>query len=85
MFYECENLKTINLFSFKTKKVINMEYMFYDCKSLINLDLSSLDVKNVNNMSFMFYECVNLKNINFFYLIRKILIIKNICFIIVNQ
>ena len=64
MFYNCENLKNLVLFSFSNKNIINMEYMFYNCKSLNNLDLSFLNFKNVNNINYMLYNCNNYKNLD---------------------
>ena len=43
MFYFCENLNSIDLSSFDTKKVTNMSDMFRNCENLQNLDLSSFD------------------------------------------
>ena len=47
MFYDCNNLKKINLSNFDTKNAVDMECMFSDCYNLTNIDLSNFDTKNV--------------------------------------
>ena len=54
MFLDCLSLKSIDLFSFNTTKVENINSMFMHCSSLISLDLSSFNKFKVNNMSQMF-------------------------------
>ncbi|UKI58313.1 MAG: DUF285 domain-containing protein [Clostridium sp.] len=50
----------LDLSSFNTSKVTNMESMFYSLlyrnDSSIALDLSNFDTSNVTNMSGMFYQ-----------------------------
>ena len=53
----------INLSSFNTSKVINMNGLFALCENLKYIDLSSFDNKNLMNMSFMFSECYNLEKL----------------------
>ena len=64
MFYECENLLSLNLSSFKNKKTIDISYMFYCCKNLSTLDLSNFDIKSTYNYNGIFYNCNKLKDIN---------------------
>ena len=59
MFSDCQNLKTVQLFS--TKRATTMENMFYFCKSLTTVPL--FDTNNVNNMNHMFSDCRNLKTV----------------------
>ena len=47
MFIRCYNLISLNLSSFNTSEVMNMDSMFNDCRSLISLDLSSFDTSRV--------------------------------------
>ena len=61
MFFGCENLLYIDLSSFDTKNVTNMNSMFYGCENLENINLSSFVTKNVTNMNNLFYGCKNLK------------------------
>ena len=64
MFYNCKNIKKIDLSKFKTKNVINMNNMFYNCTNLIDINISKLDTENVISMKNMFYNCMNLTNID---------------------
>ncbi len=57
MFYNCQQLTTIDLSHFNTSKVTDMHSMFYDCCALTSLDLSGFDVSHVVDMSQMFYYC----------------------------
>lgn len=57
MFYNCNNLITLNLSSFDTSNVTNMSKMWYNCKSLTTLDLSSFNTAKVTNMDCTFYAC----------------------------
>jgi surface protein len=66
MFACCRELKTINISSFNTSKVINMSYLFgssnyFHNSSLTSLDLSNFDTSNVTNMEKMFFGCESLK------------------------
>jgi surface protein len=61
MFYNCYNLIDVDLSSFNTRNVTNMEGMF-SCNELKNIDLSLINTENVTNMSSLFNFCVNLEN-----------------------
>ena len=63
MFYNCNNLKELNLSSFNTKNVKDMSQMFWDCHSLINLDFSSFDINNDTDINYIIFYCHNLKYI----------------------
>ena len=65
MFYECTNLKELDLSKFNTSKVTNMSNMFEKCTNLEKLDLSKFNTSNVTNISNMFFGCTNLKKITF--------------------
>ena len=66
MFYNCKNLKYLNLLSFKPKKEINMNYMFCGINHNKTFDLSSFD--NIKNKSNIFKMddiwSLNFNNIN---------------------
>ena len=64
MFYDCENLRNINLSSFNAQNVINMNNMFSNCFNLLSINILRLNVKNVKDMSYMFSNCQSLKTIN---------------------
>ena len=63
MFYSCSSLTSLDVSSFDTSEVTDMDYMFDDCRSLKSLDLSSFDTKAVTNMNDMFYNCSALEKL----------------------
>ena len=79
MFYNCRNLTSLDLSSFNTASVSNMQGMFAGLTSerrfqfnviniatmsLTNLNISSFDTSKVTDMSFMFAGCTNLPSID---------------------
>ena len=64
MFFGCENITHIDLSSFDSSNVINMECMFFSCNKVKNIDLSNLDTKNVTNMECMFCNFKSITNID---------------------
>ena len=56
MFYDCRNIKNIDLTNFDTSNVTNMQSMFEGC-GITNIDLSNFDTSNVTNMHSMFSGC----------------------------
>ena len=64
MFCYCENLLSLDLSNFNTKKVTNMSNMFYYCSKLTVLDLSNFNTTKVTNMYGMFSWCISLTNLN---------------------
>ena len=56
MFYDCENLTSLDVSSFNTSKVTNMSGMFSSCFVLTSLDLSNFDTSKVTNMDYMFSD-----------------------------
>ena len=54
MFFNCHNLKSVNLSFFKSDKVENMEFMFYWYNNLMNVDISSFDFNKVKNKTYLF-------------------------------
>ena len=64
MFYECNNLTTLNVSNFDTKNVTDMGWMFYGCNNLTTLNVSNFDTKKVTNMKSMFAFCNNLTTLN---------------------
>ena len=57
-------LENLDLSSFNTSKVTNMERMFSDCSSLTSLDLSGFNTSKVTNMGYMLSNCYSLTNLN---------------------
>ena len=64
MFRGCSSLKSIDLSSFNTTNVENMNCMFAECSSLQSIDLSSFKTTNVEDMRWMLYGCSSLQSIN---------------------
>ena len=64
MFYQYENLSSVDFSNMDTSEVTNMSNMFYQCSKLQNLSfLSDLDTGYVSDMSNMFSWCEGLKTI----------------------
>ena len=59
MFYYCSKLEKLDLSSFNTQNVTNMQSMFGNCSKLEKIDLSSFNNKNIN-ISNMFDKCYNI-------------------------
>jgi surface protein len=64
MFSGCESLTSLDLSSFDTSNVTNMEGMFSGCSNLTSLDLSSFDTSNVTKMVQMFAGCESLTSLD---------------------
>ena len=64
MFYNCENIRNINLSLFDAQKVTHMNHMFSHCYNLLNVNLLRLNTKSLINMSYMFCSCESLTKID---------------------
>ena len=64
MFYNCNNLTSLNVSNFNTSNVTDMTYMFYGCNNLTSLNVSNFDTGNVTNTQSMFYNCKNLTSLD---------------------
>ena len=62
--FEGTEVTSLDLSSWETKKVIDMNSMFSGCGSLTTLDVSRFDTSNVTNMSSMFSGCTQLSSLN---------------------
>lgn len=60
MFSQCSSLRSLDLSSFNTSKVIDMHLMFFKCTNLESIDLSSFDTENLQRMAHMFSSCTKL-------------------------
>ena len=58
MFYYCENLSELNLSSFNTINVTNMNWMFDGCNNLNKVIINKLHIKKFN-------EEINISKIKF--------------------
>ena len=64
MFGGCFGLTSLDLTSFNTANVTDMEYMFYGCSGMTILDLTQFNTANVTNMQYMFYGCSGLTSLD---------------------
>ena len=64
MFWDCENLTSLDVSGFNTENVTNMNGMFWGCANLTSLDLSGFNTENVTNMGSMFWGCANLTSLD---------------------
>ena len=64
LFYECKNLKLVDMSAYDAIKVNNMSYMFSGCSSLKSIDFFLFNTDNVTNMSNMFSECQSLQTMD---------------------
>ena len=61
MFYNCQNLKLINVDNKEHGNIKDMREMFYNCFSLTSLNLINFTTDSYIDLSYMFYNCSNLK------------------------
>ena len=64
MFYNCNNLTTLDVSNFDTSNVTNMYNIFYNCQSLTSLDVSKWNTGKVINMKYMFQDCHNITTLD---------------------
>jgi len=65
MFFSCDKIIYIDLSSFNTKNITNMEGMFSNCLSLKYIKgLSNWNIQKVLTMANMFYNCKSLKSLS---------------------
>ena len=64
MFYNFENIISIDLSKFNTSKVKDMSAMFYNNKNLKSINLNNFDTSSVTNMEKMFYNCRSLTSLD---------------------
>ena len=64
MFYNLDNIKSIDLSKFDSSEVTEMVGMFYGCTSLISINLDNFKTSSVTNMGSMFYLCKKLPSLN---------------------
>ena len=64
MFKDCQNLKSLNLFNFDTRKVTKLNGMFENCFNLKIRGIEFFDTSKVEDMSRMFFNCKSLVNLD---------------------
>ena len=64
MFYNFQNIISINISNFDTSNVTNMNKMFFNCSNLSTLsDISKWNINNVRSMNWMFFNCSKLSTL----------------------
>lgn len=64
MFFNCGNLKSLDLSKWNTSRVRDMKEMFYNCSNLETLNVTGWDTSKVTDMSSMFMNCSVLKYVD---------------------
>ena len=64
MFYQCNNLASLDVTHFKTKNVEKMNFMFHGLRKIASLDVSHFDTSKVDDMNHMFTDCRSLKTLD---------------------
>ena len=59
MFQGCQELTSLDLSSFNTPNLVNIEDLFYGCSSLSELDLSNFNTTLVQDSSNVFFQLPN--------------------------
>lgn len=64
MFFDCGNLRALDMGGFDTSQATDMSCMFSNCQNLRNLDVSGFDTAQVTNMRSMFSDCQKLVSLD---------------------
>ena len=64
MFYDCNNLKYIDISCIDTSNVEDMSGLFRNCSLLEEIDFGNINTSKVKNMSSMFYHCNTITELN---------------------
>ena len=64
LFWDCKNIKSLDLSGWKTSNVKNMNKLFHNCVNLESVDLSGWDTSSLVDMSYMFCYCKSLKSLD---------------------
>ena len=64
MFYDCQNLTSLDTSKFDTSNVTDMYSMFNGCQKLKSLDVSNWDTGNVTDMFGLFAQCYELETLD---------------------
>ena len=64
MFFKCANITKIDLSSFDTRLVTNMNHMFGRCYNLTDIDLNNITTDKVTDMGYLFSKCKNLMHVD---------------------
>lgn len=64
IFYNCNNLRYINLNNWNVSNVVSMHNLFFSCGLVASIFLNQWDMSAVTSVSSMFYNCKNLTDLN---------------------
>lgn len=64
LFYNLNNVKTINFENFSTTGTTKMKAFFYGCNNLTNLNLNKINTSQVTDMSYLFGSCISLTSLD---------------------
>jgi surface protein len=64
MFKYCSSLNSLDISTFDTSSVENMDSMFYSCSKISSLDFSNFNTLKVENMDNMFKNCSSLTSLD---------------------
>ena len=64
MFYQSQQITSLNLSNWNTSKVTNMGTMFYQCVALEQINFKNWNTSKVTNMGQMFYGCTRLTELD---------------------
>lgn len=62
---QSSSITHVDVSTFDTSAVTDMQHMFYNCMSLVQLDLSNFNTHNVTNVTNMFNNCYCLYDLDF--------------------
>ena len=60
VFASCGNTKTITIYNFDTRNVVDYSYMFSDCMNLEKVDITCFNTEKGVRFTHMFYNCIGL-------------------------
>ena len=64
MFWDCENLTSLDVSGFNTENVTDMSSMFWGCENLASLDVSGFSTEKGTDMTDMFEGCESLTSLD---------------------
>ena len=64
IFYNCSQLRSIDVSGWNTAKVDDFSYMFYNCSGLTSLDVTGFNTGSASDIGHMFYGCSNLTSLD---------------------
>lgn len=66
VFYGCNNLTSVNLYSWKPINATNFAFAFGQCHNLTQVEINTCNFRNAINLASFFAGCSNLQNVTFY-------------------